>query len=82
MAAISPPQALQRLRNLYRDAFKVAPATDQDALDWASHPEIWATHQIAFRGWSFLAAEAVVRQCRILRKRAAVAAAAIQQEDA
>lgn len=70
MAAVSPPQALQRLRNLYRDAFKVAPANDEAVITWARSPELWATHQIAHRGWSYLAAEAVVRQCRILVRRA------------
>lgn len=71
MAAITPPQALQRLRNLYREAYKCAPANDEAVIQWARHPELWATHQIAHRGWSFPAAEAVVRQCRILVRRAA-----------
>lgn len=70
MAAITPPQALQRLRNLYRDAFKASPANDEAVITWARSPELWATHQIAHRGWSYLAAEAVVRQCRILVRRA------------
>jgi hypothetical protein len=75
MAAIPPQQALQRLRNLYRDAFKVAPASDDILIAWAKAPELWATQQIAHRNWSFMATEAVVRQCRILRKRAELAAA-------
>lgn len=62
---------LQRLRALYRDAHKCDPADDQAVLDWAIHPQAWATLQIAHRGWSFEAAEAVVRQCRILQRRAA-----------
>lgn len=71
MAALTPEQALQRLRTLYRDAHKCEPSTDQAAIDWARHPEHWATLQIQHRGWSFHAAEAVVRQCRILVRRAA-----------
>ena len=73
MATLTPEQALNRLRTLYRDAFKCAPINDQAVLDWAKRPELWATHQIAYNGWSFHAAEAVVRQCRILRKRAEIA---------
>ena len=71
MAAATPEQALQRLRNLYRDAFKCAPADDDAVISWARRPELWATHQIAHRGWSYNAAEAVVRQCRIYVRRAA-----------
>lgn len=74
MAPLTPTEALRKLRTLYRDAFKCAPANDQAVLDWARSPELWATQQIAHRGWSFPAAEAVVRQCRILRKRAELAA--------
>lgn len=73
MASLTPQECLQRLRGLYRDAFKTEPVNDQIVIDWARAPELWATHQVAFRGWSYLAAEAVVRQCRILRKRALVA---------
>ena len=68
-------QALQRLRNLYRDAFKCDPDSDQVVIRWAEAPETWATHQIMARGWSWHATEAVVRSCRSLRKRAAIAAA-------
>lgn len=75
MATLSPQQCLQRLRQLYRDAMKVAPINDQAVLDWAKQPELWATHQVQHRGWSYAAAEAVVRACRIYRKRAAMAAA-------
>ncbi len=74
MATLSPQQCLQRLRQLYRDAIKVTPANDQAVIDWAKQPELWATHQVKFRGWSYAAAEAVVRACRIYCKRAAMAA--------
>lgn len=76
MAALTPQESLQRLRTLYRDAFKATPDNDAAVIDWAQHPEHWATLQIQYRGWTFHAAEAVVRQCRILRKRAIIAAAA------
>lgn len=66
-------QCLQQLRTLYRDANKCEPTSDHAAIEWAEAPDVWATMQIAHRGWTFPAAEAVVRQCRILRKRAACA---------
>lgn len=74
MASLSPDQCLTRVRTLYRDAFKVAPESDEAAVRWAHKPELWATHQIAHHGWSYYAAESVVRQCRILVRRAATAA--------
>lgn len=70
MSARTPQQCLQRLRVIYRDAMKCDPINDDVVLTWAAAPELWATQQIAHRGWSFMAAEAVVRQCRILRRRA------------
>jgi hypothetical protein len=74
MAPLTPEQSLQRLRLLYRDAMKVSPINDEAVLSWAQNPELWATQQIAHRGWTYPAAEAVVRACRIYRKRAALAA--------
>jgi hypothetical protein len=74
MAPLSPDQCLKRLRQLYRDAMKCTPDSDQAAIDWAYQVETWATQQIAHRGWSFQAAEAVVRSTRIIRKRATIAA--------
>lgn len=73
MAALTPKECLSRLRVLFRDAHKAHALDDHQILDWADHPELWATHQIAHRGWSYNAAEAVVRQCRTLRKRARLA---------
>jgi hypothetical protein len=75
MATLTPQQCLQRLRQLYRDAMSTAPVDDAAVLSWAKQPELWATQQIQHRGWSYPAAEAVVRACRIYRKRAAIAAA-------
>lgn len=70
MAPLTPEQCLQRLRVIYRDAFKCQPENDEAVMCWAESPYLWATHQIRFRNWSFMATEAVVRQCRIYRKRA------------
>jgi hypothetical protein len=70
MAPLTPQQALAKLRTLFSDAHKAQPQDDHQVLDWADHPELWATHQVAHRGWSYMAAESVVRQCRILRTRA------------
>ena len=74
MANQTPAECLGKLRVLYGDAFKVYDATNAQIIEWAESPEVWATHQIAFRGWTFPAVEAVVRSCRILRKRAKTAA--------
>lgn len=70
MAPLTPNDCLARLRVLFRDAQRCEPHDDHQVLSWADNPDLWATHQIAHRGWSFMAAEAVVRQCRSLRKRA------------
>lgn len=71
MPPLTPQQCLLRLRALYRDAFKRDGATDQEVLAWGKSPDSWATWQIRQFGWSYLATEAVVRQCRILYSRAA-----------
>lgn len=73
MSVRSPEQCLGRLRVLYRDAHKCPPASDALVMSWATHPEAWAEQQIRHRGWSYFAAEAVVRSCRVLRTRAALA---------
>lgn len=74
MPALSPQQCLIKLRTMYRDAHKHAPDNDDAVLAWGKAPESWATWQIRQFGWSYLATEAVVRQCRILVKRAELAA--------
>lgn len=76
--AHTPQQALGRLRTIYRDAFKVPleSVTNDAVIAWAQKPEHWAEAQIRHRGWSWFAAEAVVRQCRILLRRATIAAEA------
>lgn len=71
MSPKSPEQCLRELRALHCSAFKIGHLADSSVvLAWANSPELWAEHQIRFRRWSFHAAEAVVRQCRILRGRA------------
>lgn len=75
MPSLTPQQCLSKLRTMYRDAYKCDPTNDQVVLDWAAKPDAWATWQIRQFGWSYLATEAVVRQCRILHPRAARAAA-------
>jgi hypothetical protein len=71
MAVIPDDEILRRLRKLYTDAFHIStePA-DADVLRWAESPELWAEHEIRHRGKSFHVAEAVVRNCRIMRSRA------------
>jgi hypothetical protein len=61
MITMTPHKCLQRLWCLYRDAHHAEPATEL---------EHWAELQIRHSGWSFHAAEAVVRACRSLRGRA------------
>ena len=78
--AHSPDQALARLRLLFKDAYGKPPATDEDVIAWAKDPEIWAERQIRAQGWSFYAVEAVVRSCRMLRRRAAQAISARQEQ--
>lgn len=70
MAPRTPEQSLQFLRKLYRQAYRCDPACNEAVIGWAESPELWATHQVRFKEWSYLATEAVVRQCRIHRKRA------------
>lgn len=76
MSITSNQKCLARLRVLYRDAFKVPidSISNEVAVEWAARPELWAEHQIRHRNYTYYAAEAVVRQCRILHKRAAIAA--------
>jgi hypothetical protein len=65
--ALSPEQCLGRLRVLYRDA------SDALVVAWARTADTWATYAIRHYDWSFLVAEAVVRQCRSYVKRASLA---------
>jgi len=74
MATIPHEEILLRLRQLYKDAHHIhhEPA-DADVLRWADAPELWAEHQIRFRGWSWSACESTIRNCRTYRKRARMA---------
>lgn len=78
MAILSDNECLRRLRKLWADAYRVYHNEVEDAvvLKWAHRPEHWAEHAIRSWGWSYLAAEAVVRNCRSFRTRAARAVAA------
>lgn len=66
---LSPETALHRLRKLYRDAHHCEPPSEGHLYDWAAKPELWAEHQIRFRGWSWHATEATVREARRLFNR-------------
>lgn len=77
---ISPETALHRLRKLYRDAHHCDAPSDQHAIDWAKALELWATHQIRFRNWSWEATEATVREARRLHNRIIVGGIQLQQE--
>lgn len=79
--SLSPETALHRLRKLYRDAHHCEPPTDNHALNWAAGPELWATHQIRFRNWSWEATEATVREARRLHNRLQVIGLPVQQSD-
>ena len=71
--------SLCRLRVLYRDAHHCEPPTDQHAIEWAAKPELWAEHQIRFRGWTWHATEATVKEARRLSNRISAAALPLQQ---
>lgn len=77
---ISPETALHRLRKLYRDAHHCDAPSDQHAIDWAKAPELWAEHQIRFRGWSWHVTESTVREARRLYNRITVTNLPQQQE--
>lgn len=74
MAPIPHENILLRLRQVYKDAHHIhhKPA-DADVLRWADAPELWAEHQIRYRGWSWSACESTVCYCRSYRKRARLA---------
>ena len=79
--AIDPAAtALHRLRKLYADAHHCEPPTDQHAIDWAAKPELWAEHQIRYRGWGYIVTEATVREARRLSNRLVSADLPLQQE--
>jgi hypothetical protein len=80
--AQSPEQCLARLRVLFKDAYGKPAPTDHDIIRWANSPETWAEHQIRHQGWGYHAAEAVVRSCRVLRRRAALLVPQEQEADA
>jgi hypothetical protein len=77
---LDPQTALHRLLKLYRDAHHCDAPTNQHALDWARSPELWAEHQVRYRGWSWHAAEATVREARRLSNRLVAAELPTQQE--
>lgn len=78
---LSIETAFHRLRKLYRDAHHCEPPTDQHAIEWAGKPELWAEHQIRYRGWSYQATEATVREARKLFNRVSVINLPQQQEE-
>lgn len=69
MSLLNVAATFHKLRRLYRDAHHCEPPTDQHAIDWAARPELWATHQIRYRNWSWEATEATVREARRLSNR-------------
>jgi len=71
--ALSPEQCLGRLRVFYRDVLKTPAASDALVIAWARTADTWATYAVRHYDWSFLVAEAVVRQCRSYVKRASLA---------
>jgi hypothetical protein len=78
---LSLETAQHRLRKLYRDAHHCEPPSEGHAINWAAKPELWAEHQIRFRGWSYQATESTVREARRLSNRISVAAMPQQQQE-
>ena len=54
-----------RLRRMFRDANHCDPVSNEQALNWALKPEVWAEHQIRFRNWSWFVCEATIKACRV-----------------
>ena len=78
--SLSPETALHRLRKLYRDAHHCDAPSDGHLFDWAAKPELWAEHQIRFRGWSWHVTESTVREARRLHNRLSVLNLPLQQD--
>lgn len=73
MAPLSPADCLVKARKLFSNAHGYDP-TDEQLTDWLANPGAFSWAENAIRlGWTFPAAEAVVRSIRILRKRALTA---------
>jgi hypothetical protein len=73
MAPLTPPECLGKARKLFSNAHGYEP-TDEQLIDWLSNPGSYAWAESAIRlGWTFPAAESVIRSIRILRKRALTA---------
>jgi len=67
MALRSDPSHL--LRKLFKDAHSCEASSIAVAIEWANNLPLWAEHQIKYRGWSYLATEATVREGRRLLNR-------------
>jgi hypothetical protein len=72
MAPYTPPEALRRAQHLYSSAHNGLEPSDADIVAFVQRPDQWAEQAIRL-GWTYPAAEAVVRSCRILRKRVLLA---------
>ena len=62
--------AYEKAEALYRSAHKVhepRPVGVIDVRRFIDKPELWAEHQIRYKGWGWHATERVVRRARILR---------------
>jgi hypothetical protein len=66
---IAPETAMVRLRRLFRDANYCQCQSNEQALNWALKPEVWAEQQIRFRNWSWFVCEATVKNARVLTNR-------------
>ena len=65
----SKAKALDLAVDLYRQINKLydRPIPTNDVLKFLEHPELWAEHQIRYRGWGYAVTEKIVRRARILR---------------
>lgn len=65
----SKAQAFDLALDLYRQVNKLynKPVGHAAVLEFLQNPELWAEHQIRYRGWGYPVTEKIVRRARILR---------------
>ncbi len=65
----SRAKAFELAIDLYRQVNKLydKPVGHAPVLEFLRNPELWAEHQIRYRGWGYAVTEKIVRRVRILR---------------
>jgi hypothetical protein len=63
---MTPEQAYNELKELYRIAHHCIPRSHDALLSWANSPETNATYAICHHRWTYRMAESMVNRCREL----------------